>query len=339
MKTFHIVNVNSEIDIESLTDGFNRSQSSFILKQLDNNFSISNNTVNRKEFFNFYQGKIKDDVSYIIGITSNQLDKNFFSDVSRKFKVAIISTHESEIYSPPFKIEDYIEAEILLSILLMSSKMDIGHNDTRGCLFDFCGNKNDIVVKLHSGSICADCRARLLYYGVTDYEVMSSQRILWKISKDFYSDNVGKGCPVGHGVCKELQNIKREYSDRNIFLAISFGTEFHDMSDHLKTKLKNSGFSLKVVNSEISNKSLLCKICNTIQICKYGIAEFSGFRHNVSYEFGLMQAFGLKTIGIISKNKLDDFEKQVSDMKGIEIIPYENVVRDLYQKIETFISA
>jgi len=253
------------------------------------------------------------------------------------YKIAIISLHESEIYSPPFQIEEYLKSELLLSIMLMLAKMDIGHYDTHGCLFDFCENKKDNIVKLHTGSICADCKARLMYYGLTESELVSAQKILWEISKDFISIRGSKGCPIGHKACKEFHEIRREYSDRNIFLAISFGDEFQDTIDHLRTKFREGCFNLKVVNESIENKNILCKICKTIQTCRYGIAEFSGFRHNVSYEFGLMQAFGLETIGIIKKDNLKDFENNMSDMKGIEVIPYQTVSEDLFPKLQGFI--
>jgi len=145
----------------------------------------------------------------IIGITKrpldNNLDNNWFSNVNSDYSVAIVSTDQSEIYSPPFGVEDYLKSEILLSILLMLSKMNIGHYETRGCLFDFCENKKDVVVKLHSGSICADCKARLMYYGETEEMLVSTMKALWDISKDF---RVVRGCPIGHKVCKAKPLLK-----------------------------------------------------------------------------------------------------------------------------------
>jgi len=337
MHLFHVVNIDSPINTDLLIDEFNRLQSSFRLEKLDNDFSCENKTIDRKHLFNHFEKKLGGEIKYIIAITKKPLDNSFFSDVNEKYQVAIISTNQSQIYSPPFKIEDYLQSEILLSILLILSKMNIGHYDTRGCLFDFCGDKKDIVIKLHSGSICSECKARLIYYGVADEEISSTQKVLWHIAKDFISSRVSRGCPIGHGVCKEFHEIQRGYSDRNIFLAISFGKEFQDMIDHLRTKFKEVGFNLNVVNQKIENKNILCKICKTIQMCKYGIAEFSGFRHNVSYEFGLMQAFGVKTIGIIKNERLTDFEKNMSDMKGIEIIPYQSVSGDLFEKLKEFV--
>lgn len=331
---FCITNIDSNIKLERIITRFNRIQTSFELILKDNDFKDTTGILNREKFFDHYKSREE----LIIGITEKPLDNNFFSYIDSDYKTAVISIHQSEIYSPPFKIEDYLLSEILLSILLMLAKMNIGHYETRGCLLDFCENKKDIVIKLHSGSICADCKARLMYYGVTEEMLASAMKVLWDISKDFLSPRVVRGCPIGHKVCKEYHTIQREYSDRNVFLAVSFSDEFKDMIDHLNEKLKKAGFYLKVVNQTIENKNILCKICKTIQTCKFGIAEFSGFKHNVSYEFGLMQAFGLETIAIIKKEKLQEFEKNISDMKGIEVIPYERVGDDLFENLKRFLS-
>ena len=50
-----------------------------------------------------------------------------------------------------------------------------------------------------------------------------------------------------------------------------------------------------------------------------------------------MQAFGLETIAIIKKEKLEDFENVLSDMKGIEVIPYDRVGDDLFDKLKRFL--
>jgi hypothetical protein len=312
-------------------------QSSFKLNPLVNDLVVDDDIFQRSYFFDHYSDKLTSDVKYIIGITHKRLDNNYFSDINETNQLAIISLYGWDIYSPPFKLTDYIKLEILESVLGMLCIANIGHYDTRGCLFDFCADKKDIIVKLHSGSICADCKARLMYHGMAE-EIPSSLKILWNISKDYLSINVGKGCPIGHNVCRESQDIQRDHSDKNIFLAVSYGTEYNDLIDHLRVKFNNKGFNLKVGNDAIENRNILCKTCKAIKTCKFGIAEFSGFRHNVTYEFGLMQAFGLNTIGVIKEGKISEFRDKLSDMAGIEIIPYNSVSTDLFDKLMTFVT-
>jgi hypothetical protein len=52
-----------------------------------------------------------------------------------------------------------------------------------------------------------------------------------------------------------------------------------------------------------------------------------------------MQAFGLETIGIIKKEKLHELDRKMSDMKGIEVIPYQNEAEDLLAKLQKFLNS
>ena len=340
MRVFFIADLNSGANIDGLISGFNGSQAAFVLRRSDISFQIADNKpLDAKQFFAATETFRQGNEHHVIGITSQALKNNFFSQVDQSYNAALISTDQSDLYSPQFSVEDYLQEETLLCVLLMLSKMDIGHYDTRGCLFDFCEDKRDIPIKMYTGSICADCRARLVYYGVDDDAIVASQRVLWRVSRDFHSGKVNRGCPLGHAVCQEYQAIQNDFVDSNIFFATSFRDEYLDMADHLRSRLKEVGFNLKVVSEDITNKSILCKICKTMQTCKFGIAEFSGLRHNVSYEFGLMQAFGLQSIAVMRESKFQDFEKEVSDMKGIEVIRYRKVLGDLFDRITAFVGA
>ncbi len=336
MSKIHIINIDCDADITSVITAFRESGFSFTLDvKKDSSFSINTPIDPDKLWDKLTISNGNNDM--IIALTSRPLSNNYFSLTNRDYSKAVITTDQSELYVPQFTIEEYLQEEILSTALLMQAKMNIGHYDTRGCLFDFCENKADIAIKLYTGSICSDCRARLEYYGVPPSDVIAAQRLLWRISKDFHSGKVNRGCPIGNSVCIEYQNIQREYSEKNIFFATSFSENFLDSADHLRSKLKEIGFNLHIVNEQITNRNILCKICRTMQTCKYGIAEFSGFRHNVSYEFGLMQAFGLKSIAVVKQDSFSKFESEISDMKGIEVIPYRTIASDLFDRIKDFI--
>lgn len=40
------------------------------------------------------------------------------------------------------------------------------HEDTRGCLLDFCGTRADIEIKLHTGDFCTQCQEGLRAAGM-----------------------------------------------------------------------------------------------------------------------------------------------------------------------------
>jgi len=63
----------------------------------------------------------------------------------------------------------FVACELVLHGLYLTARCDprpLMHEETRGCLFDFCGDKRAIDAKLRSGDICAACRAALTRHGV-----------------------------------------------------------------------------------------------------------------------------------------------------------------------------
>ncbi len=59
MHVFYIVNIDSPINTDLLIDEFNRLQSSFRLRKLDNDFFFYEpETINRKDIFNHFEKKL-----------------------------------------------------------------------------------------------------------------------------------------------------------------------------------------------------------------------------------------------------------------------------------------
>ena len=69
----------------------------------------------------------------------------------------------------------FIAEEILLNgIHTLSSKFDllrIAHDETRGCLFDLCQDKQNAEIKLQTMDVCGECRDELKYMGM-DYKIV-----------------------------------------------------------------------------------------------------------------------------------------------------------------------
>jgi hypothetical protein len=47
------------------------------------------------------------------------------------------------------------------------------HDDTRGCLFDFCESRTDIKAKLSTGRLCDPCRQALTAAGIPGDRVLN----------------------------------------------------------------------------------------------------------------------------------------------------------------------
>ena len=47
------------------------------------------------------------------------------------------------------------------------------HDESRGCLFDFCENRADVAAKLSAGSVCDPCRLALTAAGIPTDRVLN----------------------------------------------------------------------------------------------------------------------------------------------------------------------
>jgi hypothetical protein len=119
-----------------------------------------------RELPNKYEG------DFFVGITYVPLEKNFYTRRLENNRVVLS-------YFDMYKIlkEENIPVENLLLRLLYASCLvylrneqsipestewlGYTHDDTRGCLFDFNGNKEDIIFSLDNPKICDDCTNRI----------------------------------------------------------------------------------------------------------------------------------------------------------------------------------
>ena len=125
------------------------------------------------------------------------------------------------------------------------------------------------------------------------------------------------GCPVNP-----------QYQRNKIFIAMPFSSEYLDSYNYgIVPALTALGYEHYKADNEITNKDIMCKICQQIQICKMAIINISGLNPNVMLEQGL--AYGLGKPVIIIKDKSTN---TISDLGSIEYIEYSHAM-DLRDKL------
>lgn len=125
------------------------------------------------------------------------------------------------------------------------------------------------------------------------------------------------GCPVNPA-----------YISNKIFIAMPFADDFLDSYNYgIIPALSALGLNHFKADNEISNKDVMCKICQEIQSCSIAIVNISGLNPNVMLEQGLAYGLGKPVIIIKDKNT-----KAISDLGSIEYIEY-NHAYDLQQKL------
>ena len=124
-------------------------------------------------------------------------------------------------------------------------------------------------------------------------------------------------CPMNPPFCRN-----------KVFVAMPFDNVYLDSYNYgIVPALNSLGLEHYRADNEISNKDIMCKICNQIQSCGLAIINISGLNPNVMLEHGM--AYGLGKSVIIIKDKAT---KAISDIGCLEYIEYEHAY-DLMQKL------
>jgi Ca-activated chloride channel family protein len=95
-------------------------------------------------------------------VTPRPLEGNRFSTWHDTARAAVVSTAGTDSRAP---VAAFLAYEVVLHGLRVAwgewSPETLMHEETRGCLFDFCRVRSDLDVKLHSATLCHGCRERL----------------------------------------------------------------------------------------------------------------------------------------------------------------------------------
>jgi len=62
----------------------------------------------------------------------------------------------------------------------------IGHHDTRGCLFDYCGNKEDITVSTQNLIICSECESKIKSKEIPENYLRNLKNEIKRVKKQRY---------------------------------------------------------------------------------------------------------------------------------------------------------
>ena len=121
-----------------------------------------------EEFLVEATGKIRAQAGDAIGLvfSPRPLADNWFSHWHERSSVAVVSTAGLDWVNQnnqEFDLRSFVLYEILLHGLRGYGwrPEEHFHQDSRGCLFDFCGMRSDIEMKLQVGDFCSECRRAL----------------------------------------------------------------------------------------------------------------------------------------------------------------------------------
>lgn len=158
-------------------------------------------------------------------------------------------------------------------------------------------------------------------------------------------------CPKFPGACTPCDTeifarIERTYSGRRVFINIPYLPAYIPYAIALWATLVCCRLEpVFATDRRTSREPRLCKICELIQSCKYGISDLSlgpglTIRPNVIFEIGIMTMLGRHVMVLLEDPHA--YDERLSDCKPYEPIGYNleqpTLIRKLQEWIETDVS-
>lgn len=140
--------------------------------------------------------------------------------------------------------------------------------------------------------------------------------------------------------------IQKNYDNKKVFVNVPHHPEYKDFKHTIWAVLKFVGL-VPVFASELDKGDAirLCKLCQLMQTCYKAITDISyEYLHNMPFELGLMVGLGIQATPFILTDKRyikgtrnKKFDVQLSNLKGVEVIIYDNnqetLIRGLLSRI------
>jgi len=89
----------------------------------------------------------------LIGIINRSLERNYFSFIDLSSKCAVITIKDLEKLFESTTIEEFLISEIA-EHAVAALENHYWHEEPRRCLFDFCGDKRDIIPSMSYRALC-----------------------------------------------------------------------------------------------------------------------------------------------------------------------------------------
>jgi hypothetical protein len=101
----------------------------------------------------------------------------------------------------------------------------------------------------------------------------------------------------------------------SVFLAISY-TKRKKVENAIRKYLESKGLEVITGRDVTSGCNLCDEIINLIQKSDFGVVVYNELRHNISYEWGLLDALKKNVVLLNDENIHIDLDKELSDKKG-----------------------
>ncbi|RZB28970.1 MAG: hypothetical protein AEth_01574 [Candidatus Argoarchaeum ethanivorans] len=133
-------------------------------------------------------------------------------------------------------------------------------------------------------------------------------------------------------------DIKLPRNPKSCFLNLSytFGNSPGGIEQIISDYFKGRGFEIKTGRMAQAGEKLDKGILQVIKSCGFGIVVYNELRHNISYEWGIMDGLGIPAILFKNTNTHIDLDQDISDKKGTTFVGYagESDKKEIIEELE-----
>lgn len=261
------------------------------------------------KMFHIYESNQSEEYTIIIvnkPFTFNEGEADWFSHEERNFSSITVYDWES-VYSPP-PASTYIKYMIVEALISFSGDISeqmqakMLHEETKGCVFDLCEKKEDLILGMISGIICPECKERLKKYGLNEKVFLALSKIL----EDIRLEAIG-----------EPKDI-----DEAAFIAMHYSE--NDENDHayqygILPALKLLGIHPNRADNTLSSDQILDKVRTYVTRSHFIIAKVDVENLNTYFELGLAMGEKKDVLLICEHGHIP---KLPTDLKNWECLTY-----------------
>lgn len=234
-----------------------------------------------------------------LGRRENGTEPDYFYFLSKEDdydpNITVISIQPLKYLPKTRSLQDYLL--MLLSTYILTQYGDFSfHDDTCGCLFDYCDELSDMEQCFLNGSLCEDCERRL-------------QNI------------IRQGNMSLEEVSAAIRLLNRSVRKKYCFIAMPFNPKYDDVKTTISNTLTEIGWEVYRADEIIFPRFIISKILLQILTCDLVIADLTGSSPNVFYEVGFTHSLGNDLILLTQEDKIpiDLAHEQTIYYQGTEL--------------------
>jgi hypothetical protein len=246
--------------------------------------------------------------NYMILITEDLFDDNWFSHEYRRSAIITIGDWES-LFAPP-SLKSYVMYQIAQALIHFSADMseemalNIVHEPPVGCMYDMAVHKNDIKLGMVAGNLCPQCQSQLKALGTPQLAIDSVVKIVELVR----SEALGRPLILDPSEIFVVMRFSKNDENDN---AWKYG---------IKIGIEREGFKPSRADDHVESGQILEKVFRQITRSRLIIVKVDENNLNVYFELGL--AMGLdKDVLLVSDSNL--ILNLPSDLKNWECLTYE----------------